>query len=74
MERRSLLKLLGASVLAERVDAVEHQLFQIASAPATYRLQFFSPAQYKTVDTLMELIIPADERSPGAREAKVAIF
>jgi hypothetical protein len=74
MERRSLLKLIGAGVLAERVEAVEHQLFQIASAPATYRLQFFSPAQYETVDTLMELIIPADNHSPGAREAKVGYF
>jgi hypothetical protein len=74
MERRSLLKLIGATVLAERIDAVEHQLFQIASSPATYRLQFFNPAQNQTVDTLMELIIPADGHSPGAREAKVSYF
>src|ERR1035438_9083599 len=74
MERRSLLKLIGAGVLAERVEAVEHELFQIASSPASYRLQFFSPAQNETVDTLMEMIIPADDHSPGAREARVSSF
>jgi len=74
MERRSLLKLIGASVLAERVDAVEHQLFQIATAPGTYKLQFFTPAQSQTTDILMELIIPADGHSPGAREARISYF
>jgi Gluconate 2-dehydrogenase subunit 3 len=46
---------------------------QAAAAPAK-GLQFFTPAQHRTVDTLSELIIPADARSPGARAAKVADF
>ena len=29
-------------------------------------LTFFTPAQHRTVDVLAELIIPADDRSPGA--------
>jgi hypothetical protein len=33
-----------------------------------------TPAQYKTVDALVEAIIPRDERSPGAREARVADY
>jgi hypothetical protein len=33
-----------------------------------------SAAQYATVETLVEAIIPADERSPGAREARVADY
>ena len=31
-------------------------------------------AQYATVEALVEAIIPADERSPGAREARVADY
>lgn len=40
---------------------------------ATYFPQYFTPAEYRTVDVLCELIIPADE-SPGAREAGVSEF
>lgn len=38
-----------------------------------YQPQFFTPAEYATVDQLTELIIPADH-SPGARAAGVAEF
>ena len=41
--------------------------------PQTYTPRFFSPAQYKTVDRLTDLIIPADD-TPGAHEAGVAEF
>lgn len=34
--------------------------------------RFFAPAQLATLDVLAEQIVPADEHSPGAREAKVA--
>ena len=37
-------------------------------------LKFFTVAQHRTVDALTEVIIPADERSPGARAAKVADY
>ncbi|MBO0797676.1 MAG: gluconate 2-dehydrogenase subunit 3 family protein [Blastocatellia bacterium] len=36
--------------------------------------QFFTPAEFTLVDELSEMIIPADDHSPGAREAKVAAF
>jgi hypothetical protein len=44
-----------------------------AAAPAA-GLQFLTRAQHHTVDVLTELIIPTDERSPGASAAKVADF
>jgi Gluconate 2-dehydrogenase subunit 3 len=37
-------------------------------------LKFFSPAEHRTVDVISELIIPADDHSPGASAAKVADF
>lgn len=37
-------------------------------------LSFFTAAEFRAVELLSELIIPADERSPGALEAKVADY
>lgn len=42
-----------------------------AAKPA---LKFFAPAEFAAIEILSELIIPADDRSPGAREAQVASF
>jgi hypothetical protein len=74
MERRTVLKLLAAGVLAERLEAAEHHLAAIAQTPAAYKLQFFPAAQNELLDRLTEVIIPADDRSPGAHEAKVSLF
>ncbi len=46
---------------------------QAAETPVT-GLKFFTAAQHHTVDVLSELIIPTDDRSPGASAAKVADF
>ena len=44
------------------------------AARQTLTLKFFTVAQHRTVDALTEVIIPTDERSPGARAAKVADY
>jgi hypothetical protein len=36
--------------------------------------QFFTADEFKLVDELTELILPADDHSPGAREAQVAAY
>ena len=36
--------------------------------------QFFSPEEFRLVDQVSELIIPADAHSPGAQKAQVAVF
>ncbi len=74
MERRTALKLIAGGVIAERLDAAQHHLVQIAQAPAAYKLQFFSPAQNELIDRLSDMIIPTDDHSPGAHEAKVSYF
>jgi gluconate 2-dehydrogenase gamma chain len=58
VDRRTALALLGAGVLASRLDAA----------------RFFSPAEHELVDVLTEMIIPADEHSPGARAAGVGAY
>ena len=74
IERRTALKLIAAGVIAERLEAAHHHLVTIAQAPAAYKLQFFSPAQNELLDRLSDLIIPTDDHSPGAHEAKVSFF
>ena len=39
----------------------------------TYTPKFFSPEQFKAIESLTELIIPTDDQ-PGAREARVAEY
>ena len=74
MQRRSAIKILSTGLLADRAELVKGQLFQIAVSPASYRLQFFSPAQDELAIALTETIIPADDHSGGAREANVNLF
>jgi hypothetical protein len=37
-------------------------------------LQFFSEDENKLVDQLMEMILPADDHSPGAHAARASLF
>jgi gluconate 2-dehydrogenase gamma chain len=46
----------------------------LASSRAAAQPKFFTPGEYALVDELTEIIIPADEKSGGARAAKVADF
>ena len=47
---------------------------QIQGTKAAPSLKVLSASQYATLEALVEAIIPADERSPGAREARVADY
>lgn len=77
MERRSALKLIAIGALAEPL-AAQHAGHAAAGAAAASEavapLKFFTPAQNEWVDRLAEMILPADEHSPGAHEAKVSAF
>jgi hypothetical protein len=74
VQRRSAIKLISTGLLADSKDIVKAQLLQIAAAPASYRLQFLNPASNELAIALTETIIPADDRSAGAREANVNLF
>ena len=64
--RREILKLTAGAVAA--VPWIWPQL----SAASPDKPLFFTPEEYGLVDELTELILPADEHSPGARAAGVA--
>jgi len=82
--RRGALKLIGsvpvamgfALSTAEALLAREHAAKAVA-ATATgllYKPKFFTPHEWQTVRTLVDLIIPKDERSGSATDAGVPEF
>ena len=60
LERRDLLKIAAAAACAGKL------------ADAQGLTRFFSPDEFAMVDELTEIIVPADDHSPGARAAGVA--
>jgi hypothetical protein len=79
LTRRSALKALGAGAgalvflpaLSPEGARAYAAIQRGTTIPAPTVL---SPAQHATLETLVDAIIPADERSPGAKEAKVADY
>ena len=74
--RRAALKTLGAGASALAFvpwlsDEGARAFFQIQQSPATPALKAMSAAQFRTIEALTEAIIPTDERSPGAKAARV---
>ena len=82
-DRRQVLEMLGKAAIASQfpgfsrwVFGAEHQhavSAHVQPRPAQYRPQYFTAAEYQTLEMLTEIIIPRDE-SPGAKEAGVSEF
>ena len=73
--RRTALKAVGATALLPWLSEEGLAAFATIQAKAAPpRPTVLTTAQYATVAALVEAIIPADERSPGAREARVADY
>jgi len=53
------------------LHGMDHSAAEESAAP--YVPQFFKPGEFKTVELLAQMIIPADDK-PGAKEAKVANY
>jgi len=69
--RRDVLKAAGAVVGGQFVAGQ----FAAGRAQTTAASkEFFTPQEFSLVDELTELIIPADDHSPGARAAQCAAF
>lgn len=75
-ERRTLLKILSATALP--LNSLEAAAQCAGTAPASdlanYKFVFFTPAEQSLLGSLMEIIIPADDHSPGAKAAQVPAF
>lgn len=66
--RRELMKM--AALAASAAGAAPARPAPLSSTPP----RFFTPAEFRLVDELTEMVIPADEHSPGARAAQVAAY
>ena len=77
MERRAVLKIVALAALSPKLNALSHDAMrdmQAAPPAAAYTLQFFTEEESRLLDQLMEMIIPADDHSPGAHEARTNLF
>lgn len=87
ISRRTALKVIGAGVsAASALPILEnnimgqqgHSGMEMAraaeTASSTETLRFFNAMELATIATIADLIIPADDHSPGAKAAGVAAF
>jgi Gluconate 2-dehydrogenase subunit 3 len=79
MERRAVLKIVAFTALSQKLNALPCAMGHMGAAltaptATTYTLQFFSEEESGVLDQLMEMIIPADEHSPGAQVAQTNLF
>lgn len=81
-DRRTVLEMLAKAAAASQFPGFsrwafgqEHQHAEHAPPPRPehYQPSFFTASEFRTIEVLTDLIIPADE-TPGAREAGVAEF
>src|ERR1700732_4014123 len=70
VSRRDLLRItlttFGVSVVNAEAAQHVHQAVADVKKKGAYKPKFFNDHEYKTLEKLADLIIPADEHSPGA--------
>ena len=77
MNRRQALKIVTLGALAQAAGGVRPVRALgagFAWTPGDYQLRFFTEEENRLLDELMELVIPADDHSPGAHTARVSLF
>jgi hypothetical protein len=80
MSRRDVMKLGAAATLAASLGVTDMAGAQVQTGAATAAstgttfLTFFTAPEFALVEELSEMIVPADEHSPGAKAAKVAAY
>ena len=74
IDRRTTLALLGAGVLRAKLASAQHQAHALMADAKAYKLQFFSAQENDLLDRVAEMILPTDDHSPGAHEAKVSLY
>src|SRR5215471_737553 len=71
LTRRDIIKLGATAAIAAAITTIDGPAVAIAGQK---NLLFFTKEEFALVDELTELIIPADDHSPGARAAMVADY
>jgi hypothetical protein len=75
VSRRAALKAFGSAALLPALSPEGVMAFaRIQAAKTASTPTVLSPSAFATLEVFVEAIIPADERSPGAKEARVADY
>ena len=83
ISRRTALKIIGVGVgVASAPNVLAQQphphtgveMVAPVDAQAQSQPRFFTPAEMTSITLMSDLIIPADEQSPGAKDAGVPAF
>jgi hypothetical protein len=84
MNRRSMLQLLGSAPVVAGLTWTDAEAAQAAQAAKStqaarragtaYKPKFFNAHEWATINVLVDIIIPKDERSGSATEAGVPVF
>ena len=84
MNRRSMLQLLGSAPVVAGLTWTDAEATQAAQAAKStqaarragtaYKPKFFNAHEWATINVLVDIIIPKDERSGSATEAGVPVF
>jgi gluconate 2-dehydrogenase subunit 3-like protein len=79
VSRRAALRALGTGIgtvaaLPWLSDAGLLEFARIQETNAAPQLKVLSPSQFETLEILVEAIIPTDDRSPGAKQARVTDY
>src|SRR5580698_3596592 len=75
MRRRTILQMLPAVVAPQQlVKAADLCAANGGSRFENYSFAFFTADEAELAASLMEIIIPADQNSPGAKQARTAAF
>lgn len=69
MRRRTAVKIVALSALG-----FSGELPLTAWSAQSYQLRFFTAEENALLEQLMDMVIPADAHSPGARAAQVSLF
>ncbi len=79
VSRRAALRALGTGIGAAAAvpwlsDEGLLAFARIQETNAAPQLKVLSPSQFETLEVLVDAIIPTDDRSPGAKQARVADY
>lgn len=74
VSRRQILKLGAGAAIGAPLATIEAAQKKAAPARAKAPARFLTPQERALVDELSEMIIPADDHSPGARAAGVVDY
>ena len=78
MKRRTAIKITAIGALLPKLDALGSARCHLPTGAGWLanddKLRFFTAEERKMLDQLMDMIIPTDDHSPGARAAEVSLF